>query len=404
MSTTTTSTASTRTLAPVWLMALALVAVAANLRTAIASVPPLARTIAEDLDLSNAWMGALTTLPVLCMGLFAPVAQRLGARIGAALSVEVAVVCVGLGTLCRLAGSHVWALYLGTFVAGVGIAIGGTLLPRLVKALFPPERAGLVTGLYMFAMMGGAAASSALAVPLQGWLGSWQASLASWSVIALVGTLAWAPVAARAARHRSANPPADEGGHGLPWRHPTAWLVAGYLTVQSFEFYSCLAWIAPSYVDRGWSPGTAGYLLSVFSAAQLISGLVAPALTDRIHDHRALLMPAAVLGLLGLLGLLLAPESGAWVWVTLLGLGQGAAFALGLVLLVDYSATPAGSGRLAAMAFFVSYTVASFGPASMGAVRDLTHGFHATWLVLATLMVVQAGLVLLMRPGRARTP
>jgi len=404
MSTTTTSTASARTLAPVWLMALALVAVAANLRTSIASVPPLARTIAEDLDLSNAWMGALTTLPVLCMGLFAPVAQRLGARIGAALSVEVAVVCVGLGTLCRLAGSHVWALYLGTFVAGVGIAIGGTLLPRLVKALFPPERAGLVTGLYMFAMMGGAAASSALAVPLQGWLGSWQASLASWSVIALVGTLAWAPIAARAARHRSANPPVDEGGHGLPWRHPTAWLVAGYLTVQSFEFYSCLAWIAPSYVDRGWSPGTAGYLLSVFSAAQLVSGLVAPALTDRIHDHRALLMPAAVLGILGLLGLLLAPESGAWVWVTLLGLGQGAAFALGLVLLVDYSATPAGSGRLAAMAFFVSYTVASFGPASMGAVRDLTHGFHATWLVLATLMVVQAGLVLLMRPGRARTP
>jgi len=404
MSTTTTSTASARTLAPVWLMALALVAVAANLRTSIASVPPLARTIAEDLDLSNAWMGALTTLPVLCMGLFAPVAQRLGARIGAALSVEVAVVCVGLGTLCRLAGSHVWALYLGTFVAGVGIAIGGTLLPRLVKALFPPARAGLVTGLYMFAMMGGAAASSALAVPLQGWLGSWQASLASWSVIALVGTLAWAPIAARAARHRSANPPVDEGGHGLPWRHPTAWLVAGYLTVQSFEFYSCLAWIAPSYVDRGWSPGTAGYLLSVFSAAQLVSGLVAPALTDRIHDHRALLMPAAVLGILGLLGLLLAPESGAWVWVTLLGLGQGAAFALGLVLLVDYSATPAGSGRLAAMAFFVSYTVASFGPASMGAVRDLTHGFHATWLVLATLMVVQAGLVLLMRPGRARTP
>ncbi|MGN6634336.1 MAG: MFS transporter [Oryzihumus sp.] len=404
MSTTTASTASPRTLAPVWLMALALVAVAANLRTSIASVPPLARTIAEDLDLSNAWMGALTTLPVLCMGLFAPVAQRLGARIGAAMSVEVAVVCVGLGTLCRLAGSHVWALYLGTFVAGVGIAIGGTLLPRLVKALFPPERAGLVTGLYMFAMMGGAAASSALAVPLQEWLGSWQASLASWSILALVGTLAWAPVAVRAARHRSANPPVDEGAHGLPWRHPTAWLVAGYLTVQSFEFYSCLAWIAPSYVDRGWSPSTAGYLLSVFSAAQLVSGLVAPALTDRIHDHRALLMPAAVLGILGLLGLLLAPESGAWVWVTLLGLGQGAAFALGLVLLVDYSATPAGSGRLAAMAFFVSYTVASFGPASMGAVRDWTHGFHATWLVLATLMVVQAGLVLLMRPGRARTP
>jgi len=63
-------------LPPMWLMALSLVAVSANLRTAIASVPPLARTIATDLDLSSAWIGALTTLPVLCMGLLAPAAQR----------------------------------------------------------------------------------------------------------------------------------------------------------------------------------------------------------------------------------------------------------------------------------------------------------------------------------------
>jgi cyanate permease len=65
-------------------------------------------------------------------------------------------------------------------VYGVGIAIGGTLLPGLVKELFPPQRAGLVTGLYMFAMMGGATASSALAVPLRDRLGSWEGSLASW--------------------------------------------------------------------------------------------------------------------------------------------------------------------------------------------------------------------------------
>src|SRR5450759_1022467 len=87
------------TLPPVWLMALALVAVSANLRTAIASVPPLASTIAADLHLSNAWVGALTTLPVLCMGLVAPAAQRLGTRIGAAASVQIAILAVFAGVL-----------------------------------------------------------------------------------------------------------------------------------------------------------------------------------------------------------------------------------------------------------------------------------------------------------------
>lgn len=384
-------------LPPVWLMALALVAVAANLRTAMASVPPLTESIAHDLGLSNTALGALTTLPVLCMGLFAPFAQRIAARLGAAASIELSIAAVAVGLALRFAGGATWPLYAGTFVAGVGIAIGGTLLPGLVKELFPPERAGLVTGLYMLAMMGGAGASSALSVPLQGWLGSWQAALGSWSGLALVGVLAWVPVLTGHARHRAANPSVVAPAR-LPWRHATAWLVAGYLSVQSVEFYSTLAWLAPSYTTRGWDPTHAGYLLSVFTAAQLVSGLAAPALTDKISDRRILLLSASVLGLLGQAGLWLAPTAAPWAWATVLGLGQGAAFALGLVLMVDYAGSPAASGRLAGMAFFVSYTIASFGPATMGAIRDLSGSFTAVWGTLTILMLGQIALASLLRP------
>jgi len=387
-------------------MALALVAVAANLRAAIASVPPLASTIAADLDLSNAWIGALTTLPVLCMGLLAPAAQRLGTRLGAATSVQIAMLAVFAGVLMRWWGDQLWALYVGTLVAGFGIAVSGTLLPRLVKAVFPPHRTGAVTGLYMLAMMGGAAASSALSVPLAARFGSWQGSLASWSILAALGALAWAPVTLRISRYKAANPVAmtDPISHRLPWRHPTAWLIAAYLAVQSWQFYSSLAWIAPSYVARGWDPTTAGYLLSAFGGAQLISGLLGPVLTDRVQDHRTLLVPAAVLGLLGSLGLLVAPDTAAAAWVTVfvLGLGQGAAFSLALVLLVDYAQTPAGSGRLAAMTFFVSYTIASFGPTVMGAARDLTGSFQVVWLLLALLTLIQIALARQMRPDLAK--
>jgi MFS transporter, CP family, cyanate transporter len=390
-------------LPPLWLMALSLVAVSANMRTAIASVPPLARTIAADLDLSSAWIGALTTLPVLCMGLLAPAAQRMGQRLGAAAAVQIAMIALFAGLLMRWWGDHLWALYGGTFFAGVGIAVAGTLLPRLVKAVFPPERTGTITGLYMLAMMGGAAASSALSVPLATWLGSWQGSLASWSVLAVVGALAWAPVTLSISRYKAGNP-VEATSHGLPWRHPTAWQIAAYLAVQSWQFYSSLAWIAPSYVARGWDPTRAGFLLSVFGGAQLVSGLLGPVLTDRVNDHRALLMPAAALGLVGMLGLLLAPDAAPWVWVFVLGLGQGAAFSLALVLLVDYAETPAGSGRLTAMTFFVSYTIASFGPTVTGALRDLTGSFQVIWLLMAVMMLVQIALALQMRPDLRKVP
>jgi CP family cyanate transporter-like MFS transporter len=384
-------------LPPTGLLALSLVAVAVNLRTAMASVPPLAQAIGDDLGLSNAALGALTTLPVLCMGVFAPAAQRIAGRLGAAAAIEGAIACLAVGLALRFAGGQVWALYAGTFVAGVGIAIGGTLLPGLVKELFPPQRSGLVTGLYMLAMMGGAGASSALAVPLQGWLGSWQASLGSWSILAAVGALAWIPVVVGHTRHRAANP-TRLARVRLPWRRTTAWLVAAYLTIQSIEFYTTLAWLAPTFESRGWDPAHAGYLLSVFTAAQLVSGLVGPVLTDRIHDHRALLIGASALGLFGQAGLWLAPGAAPWGWALVLGLGQGASFALGLVLMVDYAATPAASARLAGMAFFFSYTLASLGPATMGALRDATGGFDVVWMVLTLLMLGQLAVSWLLRP------
>ena len=50
------------------------------------------------------------------------------------------------------------------------------------------------------------------------------------------------------------------------------------------------------------------------------------------------------------------------------------------------------------MAFFFSYTLASLGPAVMGAVRDATGGFEAVCMALALLMVAQIAVSWLLRP------
>jgi CP family cyanate transporter-like MFS transporter len=71
---------------------------------------------------------------------------------------------------------------------------------------------------------------------------------------------------------------------------------------------------------------------------------------------------------------------------------------------VDYAETPAGSGRLTAMAFFLSYTTASFGPTVTGALRDLTGDFHVIWLLMTVMMLVQISLATQMKPGLAKVP
>ena len=328
-------------LPPVPLLALALLAVTANLRVAMSSLPPLRDTIVADLHLSNAAMGALTTLPVLCMGLFAPAAQRLARRFGAAAGVQLAVLIVLVGVGSRLWGDTTWVLYAGTFLAGVGIAIGGTLLPGLVKALFPPHRTGLVTGLYMLAMMGGAAASSALSVPLADRLGSWQGSLASWSLLAAVGALAWAP----GHRGLGAAPRGQPGGR-LRTRPP---LAAPHRVARRRVH-------GPAVVAVLLVPGVGGAVLPGprlgrdhhrlpavgVQRGPGVLGAARPA--PRRPGPRPAGAPAVGVGFgaAGLLGLAVAPGAAPWLWVALLGMGQGPAFSLGMVLLIDYSAHAAG--------------------------------------------------------------
>ena len=400
------SRTTSRTSGPVLSPALLVTAIflaALNLRAALASVPPLVHTIQDDLGLSSAAAGLLTTVPVLCMGVFAPVSQRLAHRVGREATVAVALALLVAGLLLRLGGDSYPVLLVSTLLPGIGIALCGTVLPGIVKEFFP-GRSGAMTGVYLLAMMVGATAASALAVPLADLLGSWERSLAIWAGLAAVGLAGWLPVVRRVNDHDDPAEAAAGARVALPWRSPTARLMAAFMAMQSLGFYTQLAWIPPSYEARGWSARDAGLLLAVWSIVQLVSGVGGPALADRVRDRRPLVAGAVLLTVIGTLGIAVAPTVAPWLWVALMGLGQGAGFSLGLVKLVDYAPTPAASARLSAMVFLFSYSLASTGPFLFGAVRDATDSFAIPFGALVVVAVVQLALTPRLRPDRTAEP
>jgi CP family cyanate transporter-like MFS transporter len=395
-----------RTSGPVLSPALLVTAIflaALNLRAALASVPPLVHTIQDDLGLSSAAAGLLTTVPVLCMGVFAPVSQRLAHRVGREATVAVALALLVAGLLLRLGGDSYPVLLVSTLLPGIGIALCGTVLPGIVKEFFP-GRSGAMTGVYLLAMMVGATAASALAVPLADLLGSWERSLAIWAGLAAVGLAGWLPVVRRVNDHDDPTEAETTARIALPWRSPTARLMAAFMAMQSLGFYTQLAWIPPSYEARGWSARDAGLLLAVWSIVQLVSGVGGPALADRVRDRRPLVAGAVLLTVMGTLGIAVVPTAAPWLWVALMGLGQGAGFSLGLVKLVDYAPTPAASARLSAMVFLFSYSLASTGPFLFGAVRDATDSFAIPFGALVVVAVVQLALTPRLRPDRTAEP
>jgi len=372
---------------PVALQLVALFVVAFNLRIAMACIGPVADALRVDLDLNRAQLGLLSTLPVICMSLFAPFAQRLSAARGHERAILYASLGLAIATLLRG-----WAnapLMLATaFVAGVGIAIVGTLLNTFVKEHFAP-RALAVSGLYSASLCLGAALAAGLTAPIASWSGSWRIALALWSVPAFAGALLWwimlqrAPSESTVTRARPAP---------LPWRSGKAWIVTVFFGLQSITFYVVLAWLAPMYVELGWSATHAGVLLGAWIAAQVAFIVLVSHLADRSRDRRPWLIACSAAAIVSMGGFAFAPLVAPWVWVILLGFASGGWFPLSMTLPLDYSRTPSEAGGWTAMMLFGGYLISAGSPSAAGWARDLGASYAA---IFAAMAILSAAVLLL---------
>ncbi len=358
-----------------WLLLLGLILVALNLRPALSSMAPMLSDVSKSLGLSAAQAGLLTTLPVLCLGLFAPLAPVLARRFGAERVVPGILLMLAGGIVLRSSFGAI-GLFSGSVLAGASIGIIGVLLPGIVKRDFP-KQAGTMTGVYTMALCLGAAMAAGATVPLSEHFDkSWALGLGFWVVPALVAGLFWLPqVGQRQGAHIAAY-----RVRGL-LRDRLAWQVTAYMGLQSSLAYIVFGWLPSILMGRGLTPTQAGLVLSGSVIIQLISSLTAPWLATRGRDQRPAIVIVMLMTLGGLFGCLYAPIEGLWGWAILLGLGQGATFSLALTLIVLRSRDSHVAANLSSMAQGFGYTLASLGPFAVGIVHDWTGGWSAVgWI------------------------
>ena len=378
------------------LLAAGVVLVAINLRPAAASIGPVLNRIQADTGLSSGWAGALTTLPVLCFGLLAPLSPMLARRLGVHTSIAAALIVLVAGMLLRLVPG-VGFLFLGTAIAGAGIATGNVLLPVVVRRDFP-HRTGTAMALYTTSLIGFAALAAGVTVPIADALGGgWRPGLAIWAVPAGIAAVAWAPALVRrdAAPRGSAAVPAGPPGHRSEavhtartlLRNPLAWEVTLFFALQSGGFYATLAWLPSIFRSHGASEAHAGLLLSLSMIVGLATALTIPGLASRHRDHRPLVVASCALTAAGLLGILLAPMSASYLWVVLLGLGQNATFPLALMMIVMRGGTVANTEGLSTLAQSVGYLLAALAPVAVGAIHGLAHSWAPPLILLLALVV-----------------
>ncbi len=369
-----------------WLVLLAIVLVALNLRPAVTSLGTLLDQIHASLHLSGLLAGILTTLPVLCFATFGALTPRLARRFGPHRVLAVATGVLTAGLLARAVTDTTWVFVGTSAFALAGIACANILLPVLVKQHFP-ARVGLMTGVYTMALTLGSSLAAAATVPLAHALGGWHVGLGIWAAAAAVAFVPWVLL------HRRDAGPADGADAGAvpavrPSRTSVGWALALYFGAQSLNAYVIMGWLPQLFRDAGFSAGTAGLMVAAIMAFGIPVALIMPTLAARRPDQRWIVFALTACYLIGYAGLLVAPRAGAWAWVVALALGQGA-FPLALALIGLRSRTAAGTVALSAFAQSAGYLFAAAGPLLVGVLYTSTGGWTLPLLVLIGVIVLQ---------------
>ncbi|QFY12308.1 MFS transporter [Nonomuraea phyllanthi] len=357
---------------------------ALNLRPAIAGVSPLLDEIMSDVGLSPAGGGAVTTVMVVCLGVFGPLTPVLARRIGLDRTLLGGLLVIAVGvTLRGLDGAPV--LYLGSALAAIAIAVMNVSMPAVVKQHFP-GRVNLMTGVYVSAVVAGATLASAVVIPVERATGyGWRGVSALLAVPALLAALFWLPQALRG-RGAAANGPRP---FAAVLRSRVTWYVTALMGLQSLTFYVMLAWLPTIFLEAGLPADQAGYLLSLTNLVQVATSLAVPVLAGRRESQVPYVMGAGVLTVLGYLGVLLAPATAPWASMIVLGIGQGASFALALLIIALRPADPDAVTALSAVAQSVGYVIAALGPLLFGLLRQVSGGWTVPLAAGLGVLVVQ---------------
>jgi CP family cyanate transporter-like MFS transporter len=380
---------------PGWAVA-AVLLIAFNLRPSITTVALFITDIKHDLGLSTLGLSVLTMLPVICLGLFAPFAPVLARRFGIETVMAVSLVGVAIGSVLRSYG--VAPLFLGTVIIGASLCFLGVLSPVVVKRDFP-HRIGLMMGVYTMLVCVGPALAAATAVPFRHVLGgSWELVLLIWGLPCLVGAIAFIPQLFQNKDVGDDVAPARPVGL---MREPLAWQVTGYFALITALAYAVFNWGPTMLEARGLDAASSGLVLSLCYVGQTIAGLLAPIVAGRQSDQRPIVIAVVLLTAAGLVGFVYAPVWSLDIVALVLGVGQGGAFGVALLLFALRTRDAQSAARLSAMAQTVGYILGGvIGPFAVGVIYDWT----GSWPIVSVFYVAvgAASLLLGIGAGRAR--
>ena len=381
---------------------LAIFLIALNLRPAVTSIGPLLETIKNDLNLSNSEVSLLTAIPVICMGLFAPLAVHWFNKFGQRRGISLLIGVIGILTLLRALFHDYVSLLITAFIIGVAIAIIGPILSSLIKEKFPTRMASAI-GIYSLGMGVGATLSAGLTGVLYVLIGEqWEFALAFWSSLALIAYLVWF-IVMTPQQERTSSTDKQQITFRSPWTNRRAWLILLFFGFQASLFFSLTTWLASAVSELGFSVIEAGSVISVMTVSQIIANISIPLLLEKFPKRSFWIYFSLFIGTLGLVLLLTGNVTLVWPASILLGFTLGGLFPLALLLPLDETTDSKETNAWTAMVQTGGFIMGGLVPLAIGILYDYSGTHQMTYYVMLVLILGMLVVTLLLNKKALHT-
>ncbi|AMN68620.1 MFS transporter [Psychrobacter sp. P11G5] len=371
-----------------WLVLCAMILLATNMRAPIVALGSIAPVVQDALNISETQIGWLGAVPMLTFAVGALIAPSIGKRFGLENTLIVMIALLTTGMIIRTV-MPTWIGFLsGTLLLTLAIGFANTLAAPVIKQR-TPNHIPLITGLFSLTMTVTAGIVAGVVLPLSEQVG-WQWALGGWSILGIFAIVLWVFLRLRlgSSSHQAVVPPASGSSEISMWRTPFAWQIAVFMGLQSLLFYTVASFLPSIWVSQGLSAVKAGQMGSVFQFMAPIAILSLTWLVNRGRPIQALAVFAAVLNVIGIIGVSYLSTDLAWLWSGLMGIGCSAIFTLSMMLFSLRTYTTNQSSELSGMAQFVGYLIAFFGPLGTGWLHEATGNWDLPLFIMLILMII----------------
>lgn len=353
------------------------------LRIPVLVAPPLAPFISDELALTQALTGALTTLPILMLAIGAMPGSLAISRIGPRNTLAMAMVIMVIGSAGRGLVPDTTTLMVASAVMGLGVAMMQPALPALLPRWLAPHHLAIGSAIYMNGMLMGEFIGAGITLPVLMPLldNSWRATLLAWSLPALL------VAAALFLPKRDLARPVRRSAWLPDWKNPLTLRIGLLLGLSGSMFFGLNAYMGNLLEQQGHFEKLADALFW-YNFAQVVASLLMLKMARFWVGKRSMIILMAVLSIVGTSGTIVLEGWPAIFSATLMSFVAGILLIL-LVALPPLLVRSEETGRLSAGTFLVGYTLAFSVPMIGGLIADWSGDIrHAIMVMVGYSLLV----------------